>query len=217
MNYAELTQAIQDYTDNQETTFVSSIPTFVRQAEERIYNSVRIPELRKNATGSVTASNPYLARPDDFLAVLSLAVVDGSGDYSYLLAKEVAFVREAYPSASTTGLPRFYAIFDGDVFAGGAETSSGNFILGPTPDDDYVVELHYFFEPASIIDTTTSWLGDNAENLLLYACLVEAYTFMKGDADLLAEYSTRYMTALQELAALDRELKRDEYRNGSGR
>jgi len=209
MNYTELVQAIQDYTENQETSFVSQIPNFVRQAEERIYRSVMIPELRKNATASTTAGNQYLARPADFLSVFSIAVVDGSGNYNYLLDKDVNFIREAYPTSATQALPQFYAQFDGDDTLG-----SGNFILGPTPDAAYTVELHYYFDPPSIVSTNTSWLGDNAEAALLYGCLIEAYTYMKGEADMLALYEQRYQEALAQLGGIGIRSMRDNYRDG---
>jgi hypothetical protein len=210
MNYAELTQALQDYLETQETSFVSSIPTFVRQAEERIYRSVQIPELRKNVTANMTAGNQYLARPSDFLSVFSLAVVDGSGDYMYLYDKDVNFIREAYPRASTQGVPKYYAQFDGDQVG-----TEGNFILGPTPNANYAVELHYYFDPPSIVDTSTSWLGDNAETALLYGSLVEAYTYLKGDADMLQLYITRYNEAMLQLFGIDLRSKRDDYRDGT--
>ena len=209
MNYADLVQAIKDYTENLETSFVSQIPHFVEQAEERIYRSVMIPELRKNATASMSAGNQYLARPSDFLAVFSIAVVDGDGDYTYLLDKDVNFIREAFPRSSTQGLPQFYGQFDGDDTVG-----SGNFILGPTPDDDYGVELHYYFDPPSIVTTGTSWLGDNAEAALLYGALLEAYTYMKGEADILALYNQRYEEALAQLGGVGIRSMRDNYRDG---
>jgi len=209
MNYTELVQAIKDYTENEETTFVSQIPTFVRQAEERIYRSVMIPELRKNATASTSAGNQYLARPSDFLSVFSIAVVDGDGNYNYLLDKDVNFIREAYPTSATQALPQFYGQFDGDDTLG-----SGNFILGPTPDADYTVELHYYFDPPSIVSTGTSWLGDNAEAALLYGCLIEAYTYMKGEADMLNLYEQRYQEALAQLGGVGIRSMRDNYRDG---
>lgn len=209
MNYTQLTQALQDYLESSETSFVSNIPTFVKQAEERIYRSVQIPELRKNATAATTSGNQYLARPSDFLSVFSLAVVDGSGNYSYLYDKDVNFIREAYPSASTTGLPKYYAQFDGDQSG-----TEGNFILGPTPNAVYAVELHYYYDPPSIVDTNTSWLGTNAETALLYGSLVEAYTYQKGDADMLQLYTTRYMEAMAQLFGIDLRSKRDDYRDG---
>lgn len=212
MNYTQLEQALQDYLETTETTFVSYIPTFVQQAEQRIYRSVMIPELRKNVTGNMTAGDKYLARPSDFLSVFSLAVIDTEGDYTYLIDKDVNFMREAYPSGSTTGLPKYYAQFDGDT-----STSSGNFILGPTPDESYEVELHYYYDPPSIVDTGTSWLGDNAEAALLYGALVEAYTFLKGDPDLLATYKGRYDEAMALLGVVDVRSKRDSYRDGEPR
>ena len=209
MNYTQLTAALQDYLETQETSFVSNIPTFVRQAEERIYRSVQIPELRKNATAATTSGNQYLARPSDFLSVFSLAVVDGSGNYSYLYDKDVNFIREAYPGPSTQGLPKYYAQFDGDQTG-----TEGNFILGPTPNAVYTVELHYYYDPPSIVDTETSWLGTNAETALLYGSLVEAYTYLKGDADMLQLYTNRYMEAMAQLFGIDLRSKRDDYRDG---
>lgn len=209
MNYSELSQALQDYLETQESSFVSNIPNFVRQAEERIYRSVQIPELRKNATAATTSGNQYLARPSDFLSVFSLAVVDGSGNYSYLYDKDVNFIREAYPGPSTQGLPKYYAQFDGDQTG-----TEGNFILGPTPNAAYTVELHYYYDPPSIVDTGTSWLGTNAETALLYGSLVEAYTYLKGDADMLQLYTNRYMEAMAQLFGIDLRSKRDDYRDG---
>jgi hypothetical protein len=210
MNYAELTQALQDYLETSETSFVSNIPNFVRQAEERIYRSVQIPELRKNATAATTSGNQYLARPSDFLSVFSLAVVDGSGNYSYLYDKDVNFIREAYPSASTSGLPKYYAQFDGDQTG-----TEGNFILGPTPNATYTVELHYYYDPPSIVDTGTSWLGTNAEAALLYGSLVEGYTYLKGDGDMQQLYMERYAEAMGQLFGIDVRSKRDDYRDGT--
>ena len=207
MNYTELTNAIKEYTDNTETTFVNNIPNFVRQTEERIYRSILIPELRKNVTTSLSTSNRFLAKPTDFLAVFSIAVVDGSSNYSFLLPKDVNFIREAYPATATSGLPVYYSLFDGD-----------NFLLAPTPDSTYTVQLHYYYDPPSIVTSSTSWLGDNAEATLLYGTLVEAYTFMKGEADIISFYKTRYdeaMAGLQQLA--DGRNKRDSYRNGEPR
>jgi hypothetical protein len=209
MNYTQLVQSIQDYTQNEETSFVSNIPNFVQQAEERINRSIMLPELRKNATASTTADNKYLARPSDFLAVFSLAVIDGDGDYTYLLDKDVNFIREAYPSASTTGLPLYYSQFDGD-----STGTEGNFILGPTPDDDYDVELHYYYDPESIVTAGTSWYGDNAEAALLYGSLIEAYTYMKGENDLVGLYTQRYNEAMGQLTGLDIRSDRDDYREG---
>jgi hypothetical protein len=209
MNYTQLVQSIQDYTQNEETSFVSNIPNFVQQAEERINRSIMLPELRKNATASTTKDNKYLARPSDFLAVFSLAVIDGDGDYTYLLDKDVNFIREAYPSASTTGLPLYYSQFDGD-----STGTEGNFILGPTPDADYDVELHYYYDPESIVTAGTSWYGTNAEAALLYGSLIEAYTYMKGENDLVGLYTQRYNEAMGQLTGLDIRSDRDDYREG---
>lgn len=213
MNYAQLVQQVQDYTENYESSFVDNIPNFVQICEENLYRSVMIPELRKNVTGTLTNGNKYLARPSDFLSVFSLAVVDGDGDYTYLIDKDVNFIREAYPSASTTGVPKYYAQFDGDS----AASPSGNLILGPTPNASYTVELHYYYDPPSIVTTGTSWVGDNAEALLLYGTLVQAYTYMKGDAALMADYKAQYDDALQRLTVIDYRSKRDSYRDGEPR
>jgi hypothetical protein len=209
MNYTELVTAIQDYTQNEETSFVSNIPTFVGQAEERLNRSIMVPELRRNATTLTSNGSQYLARPADFLSSFSLAVIDSSGDYSFLIDKDVNFIREAYPSSSTTALPKYYAQFDGDW--GGEE---GNFILGPTPDATYSVELHYYYDPPSIVTTGTSWYGDNAESALLYGSLIEAYTYMKGEADLIQQYTARYKEALGQLTGVQIRSEQDEYRDG---
>jgi hypothetical protein len=208
MNYAELVQAIKDYVENDEATFVAQIPTFVEQTEERIFRTVLIPELRKNVTGTMTSGNQYLARPSDFLAPFSLAVIDLDNEYYYLLERDVSFVREAYPSAATMGLPKYYAQFDGELGA-----STGNFIVGPTPGANYAVELHYYYDPPSIVTSGTSWLGDNAEAALLYGSLIEAYTFMKGEPDLIAQYERRYQDALAQLGGLAVRSANDTYRS----
>jgi len=194
MNYSELVQAIQDYTQNEETSFVSNIPTFVQQAEERINRSIMLPELRKNATATMTAGNKYVARPSDFLSVFSFAVIDAAGDTTYLLDKDVSFIREAYPSSGTQAIPKYYAQFDGDY--------------------DTDEELHYYYDPPSIVTSGTSWYGTNAESALLYGSLIEAYTYMKGEADLIALYTGRYKEAMGQLTGVDIRSDRDEYRNG---
>ena len=209
MNYSELVTAIKDYTQNEETSFVSNIPMFVRQSEERLNRSIMVPELRKNATAVTSNGSIYLGRPSDFISVFSLAVVDSSGDYSFLIDKDVNFIREAYPSASTTGLPKYYAQFDGDY-----DGDQGNFILGPTPNATYTVELHYYYDPPSIVTSSTSWYGDNAESALLYGSLIEAYTYMKGEADLIQLYTTRYDEALGQLTWVQIRSSQDEYRDG---
>jgi hypothetical protein len=209
MNYAELTQSLQDYVESSETSFVASIPTFIRQAEERIYRTVQIPELRKNVVGSITAGNRYLARPADFLSAFSIAVISAAGEYTYLIDKDMNFIREAYPNPVTQGAPRYYAQFDGDI-----PTATGNFLLGPTPNAEYQVELQYYYDPPSIVTEGTSWLGENAETALLYGSLVEAYTYLKGEADLLQLYTTRYNESMLQLFGIDLRSKRDDYREG---
>ena len=209
MNYSELVQAIQDYTKNEETSFVSNIPTFVQQAEERINRSIMLPELRKNVTASTLIGNKYIARPSDFLSVFSFAVIDAAGDTTYLLGKDVSFIREAYPSSGTQAIPKYYAQFDGDY-----GTDEGNFILGPTPDANYDIELHYYYDPESIVTAGTSWYGDNAEAALLYGSLIEAYTYMKGENDLVGLYTQRYNESMGQLTGVDIRSDRDEYRNG---
>jgi|TARA_S200002703_G_scaffold141352_1_gene133173 hypothetical protein len=207
MNYTELTQAVKDYTENDETTFVSQIPTFVRQAEERINRSVLIPDLRRNVTGTTTSSNRFVNTPSDFLAVFSFAVVDSSSKYQFLLPKDVNFLREAYPQTTTTGTPVYYAIFNDE-----------SFIVAPTPNANYTVQLHYYYDPPSIVTSATSWLGDNAETVLLYGTLLEAYSFMKGEPDLINLYGKRYEEAVAQLYNLGKGLNRsDSYRNGESR
>lgn len=209
MNYAELTQSLQDYVESTETSFVAAIPTFIRQAEERIYRTVQIPELRKNVVGNITTGNRYLARPADFLSAFSIAVISAAGEYTYLIDKDMNFIREAYPTPATQGVPRFYAQYDGDV-----PTATGNFLLGPTPNAEYQVELQYYYDPPSIVTAGTSWLGENAETALLYGSLIEAYTYVKGEADMLNLYTTRYNESMLQLFGIDLRSKRDDYREG---
>jgi hypothetical protein len=223
MNYTQLSQLIQDYTQNYETTFVADIPTFIQQAEQRIYNTVQFPSLRKNMTGNITIQNKYLAAPNDFLAVYSLAIYPvGGGDYIYLLNKDVNYMREAYPNPTDYGTPKYYALF-GPTVTSGAITNELTFILGPTPDANYNAELHYYYYPVSISDTTnnpsgTSWLGDNFDTVLLYGSLVEAYTFMKGEADMVALYGQKYNEALALAKRLGDGMERqDAYRSGQYR
>ena len=217
MNYAELSAAIQAYTENTEADFVANIPVFVEQAEQRIYNNVQFPSLRKNVTGVTTINNKYVSCPSDFLAVYSFAVVDGtlaSGTYEYLLNKDVNFIRQAYPQADDTGLPRYYALF-GPQSANDAELT---FILGPTPDANYNVELHYYYYPESIVTASTTWLGDNFDSVLLYGSLVEAYTYMKGEADMMQLYNGKYMEAMALAKRLGDGMERqDAYRSGQFR
>lgn len=300
MNYTALSAAIQNYTQNYETTFVDNISTFVRQAEERISNTVLFPALRKNVTSVTASGNKYLSCPFDFLAVLSLAVIDGDGNYEYLLNKDVNFMRAAYPSPSDTGLPQYYALF-GPTVTAGSISNELSFIVAPTPDAYYDVELHYYYYPESIVQgsitgvaidnagdfnytdgvyynvpltggsgfgayativvagnfvdsvtitaagsfyvvgdilsasssligngtsfsvavasvsnsTGTSWLGDNYSPVLLYGSLVEAYTFMKGEQDMMVYYEKKYQDALAQLIRLGGALERgDAYRDG---
>jgi len=214
MNYAELSAAIQAYTENTEADFVANIPVFVEQAEQRIYNSMQFPSIRKNVTGSVSTNNKYLGCPSDFLAVYSMAVVDGTGAYEYLLNKDVNFIRQAYPVPTDTGLPRYYALF-------GSQTNDVNeltFIVGPTPDATYVVELHYYYYPPSIVTASTTWLGDNFDSVLLYGSLVEAYTYMKGEQDMMALYNGKYQEAIALAKRLADGMERqDAYRSGQFR
>jgi hypothetical protein len=214
MNYAELSQAIQDYTETFEQVFVANIPTFVQQAEKRIYNTVQIPALRKNVTGTLTQSNKYLSAPNDFLSVFSLAIVKANGEYEYLLNKDVNFIRQAYPSPNDTGLPKYYALF-GSQLSYPLELS---FIMGPTPDANYTAELHYFYYPQSIVTAGQSWLGDNYSPVLLYASLREAVIFQKGEADMVSYYEKMYQEALIQLNRLGTGLERgDAYRDGQAK
>ena len=221
MNYQELFSQIQSYTENQFPDFylangstinvTTQINTFIQQAEERVYNTVQIPSLRKNVTGTATTGNPYLSCPDNYLSTYSMAVINTDGTYEYLLNKDVNFIRQSYPSPTATGLPRYYALF-GSQYTNLNELS---FILGPTPDDNYTVELHYFYYPESIVTAGTSWLGDNYSPVLLYGALVEAYTYMKGEPDILASYIAKYNEALGQLKRLGDGLERgDAYRDG---
>jgi hypothetical protein len=205
MNYSELVAEIQSYTENQFQ--VADINTFIEQAEQRIYNAVQFPAIRKNMTGTTTSGNKYLTCPPDWLATFSMAVIDASGNYTYLLDKDVNFIRSAYPSPTSTSLPEYYALFDQNTF-----------ILGPTPDGNYTVELHYYYYPESIVTAGTTWLGDNFDSALLYGALLEAYTYMKGEADVLANYKARYDEAMFLLKQLgDGKNRRDAYRNGQVR
>lgn len=217
MNYAELFETTKGYVENDfpntswtgsdgsstvTLTSTEQINTFIQQAEQRIFNTVQLLDLRKNVTGNVTAGNKYLSVPSDWLANFSLAVVDSDGNYEYLLNKDVSFIRQSYPNPSDQGLPYCYAYFD-----------ENSYILGPTPDDNYTVELHYFYYPQSIVEAGTSWLGDNFDSVLLYGTLLEAYTFMKGEQDVIAEYQKRYNEALALLKELgEGKNRQDMYR-----
>jgi len=212
MNYADLKTAVEDYCENTFTATDFAIMTEL--AEQKIYNSVQLPSLRKNVTGSLTATNSYLALPYDFLSVFSLAVVDGTGAYTYLLNKDVNFIREAYPIPTSTGTPKYYAVFGPDS----ATLQELTLILGPTPSAGLVAELHYFYYPVSIVTAGTSWLGDNFDSALFNAVMVEAIRFMKGEPDLVAMYDSQYQQSLMLLKNLgDGKLRQDAYRSGQVR
>jgi hypothetical protein len=220
MNYSQLTEAIISYTETFEDSFVANIPVFVRLAEQRIYNSVQLSYLRRNATANLTANNKYLSAPADFLSVYSLAVITPSGDYEYLLNKDVNFIRQAYPSATDAGLPKYYAIFGPTTTSGSPPslTNELSFLLGPMPDQSYVVELHYFFYPESIVTAGTTWLGDNFDTALLYGALREAIIYQKGEQDLIAQYEQKYMESMSLLKNLgDGKERSDAYRSGQVR
>ena len=216
MNYAALVSAVSSYTENTFPTVDMNL--FITQAEKRIYNTVQIPALRKNVTGITTASNKYLACPDDFLSSYSLAAISPTtGAYTYLLNKDVNFIREAYPKPTTTGSPKFYALF-GPAVASSVITTELTFLIGPTPDAAYSMELHYYYYPESIVTASTTWLGDNYDPVLLYGTLVEAYTYMKGEQDMIVLYNTKLGEALTQLKRLGDGLERqDSYRSGQAR
>ncbi len=222
MNYATLFETIKGYVENDfpntswtdsagtgTVTFTSTeqINTFIQEAEQRVFNSVQIPDLRKNVTGNCTINNKYLSVPSDWLANFSLAVIDGSGIQEFLLNKDVEFIRSCYPSPTDTGMPKYYAIFD-----------QNSYILGPTPDASYNMELHYFYYPQSIVTAGTSWLGDKFDSVLLYGSLLEAYTYMKGEKDVIMEYQRRYDEALAMLKQLgEGKNRQDMYRTPQAR
>ena len=204
--YSSLKTAIQDYLDSSETTFVNNLNTFITTTEERILKNVQLPVFRKNVTGTLSQTNTYLSTPDDYLSSFSLAVIDGSNNYSYLLLKQVSFIRDFTPQAATTGKPLYYAQFDED-----------SFIVAPTPDTDYSVELHYYYRPASLTtlaDSGQSWLSENAPNAMLYGSLVEGAYFLKLDPRSISLYENKFQEALSTLKLLG-EFKnvRDEARN----
>ena len=205
MNYTELTTNIEDITEN--TFTADQLAMFTQQAEQKIYNTVQMPALRKNVTGTLTAGNKYLGTPADYLWNYSLAVIDGSGVYHYLLNKDVNFMREAYPNPASEGLPKHYAYFD-----------DNSYILGPTPDSSYSMELHYGYYPESIVTANTTWLGDEFDSALLNGALIEAIRFMKGEQDVVAMYEKLYAQAIGLLKNLgDGKLREDAYRSGQFR
>jgi hypothetical protein len=215
VNYTELVTAVSDYTEN--TFPTADMNTFIKQAEQRIYNSVQFPSIRKNVTGVTSTNNKYLSCPNDFLAVYSMAVIDGTGAYEYLLNKDVNFIRQAYPTPTDTAIPKYYALF-GPTVVSSVITNELSFILGPTPDAVYNVELHYYYYPESIVTASTTWLGDNFDSVLLYGTLVEAITYMKGEADIVTLYNAKYTEALALAKRLGDGMERqDAYRSGQFR
>ena len=208
MNYSELSSLIQEYVQSTETSFVANIPQFVQLAEERIFNTVQIPALRQNSTATVSVGNQYMALPSDWLSTFSLAIIHPSTNvYTYLLNKDVNFIRECYTTAGTQGAPQYYGIWDDTTM-----------ILGPTPDLAYTLELHYYYYPPSIVDVGTSWLGTNFETVLLYGSLREAYIYLKGEPDMVKNYEDKYQEALMQLKRLGDGLDRqDAYRSGQAR
>lgn len=201
-----LTSSIQEWTQNDEATFVAEIPFFIKNAEERIFKVVDLDYFRKNVTGSMTSGNKFLEKPSDYLATFSLSYVNSSSQNVFLLQKDVNYIQEFTPNPSTTGSPRFYSSFDVDTF-----------IIAPTPDTSYAVELHYYYRPASLTtdDSGSTWISTNAPDALLYACLVEAYTFMKGENDLIQLYTARFTEAMSRLKIYgESQENTDAYREG---
>ncbi len=236
MNYTTLYNTIQSYTENQfpdvylangsTVSATTQINTFITQAEQRIYNSVQFPSLRKNQYSPITVNNKYISLPEDFLSVYSLALVTGviggnldTGTFEYLLNKDVNFIRQAYPAPNDTGVPKYYALF-GPTIISSAITNELSLIVGPTPDAAYYVELHYYYYPESITTVASgqTWLGDNFDTVLLYGALVEAYTFMKGETDIIGLYDGKYKEALALAKRLGDGMERqDAYRSGQYR
>jgi hypothetical protein len=224
MDYNTLFSQIQTYTENifpdtylangSTVSYTTQINTFIQQAESRIYNTVQIPSLRKNVTGNCSSTTVYIGCPNDYLSTYSMAVIGADGAYTYLLNKDVNFIRESYPDPTATGLPRYYALF-------GSRLNDPNelaFMLGPKPDANYGVELHYFYYPESIVTAGTSWLGDNYSPALLYGSVLEAYVYMKGEADVMLAYKAKYDEAMQQLNRLGTGLERgDAYRDGQAK
>ena len=216
MNYAELVAAVSDYTEN--TFPTTQMNVFIKQAEQRIYNSVQIANLRKNVLGITAINNKYLSCPDDFLSSYSIAVISPTtGAYTFLLNKDVNFIREAYPIPTSTGSPKYYAIF-GPTISGSTVTTELSLILGPTPDAAYSVELHYYYYPESIVSASTTWLGDNFDSALFNGTMLEAITYMKGEPDMVKLYGDRYVQSISLLKNLgDGKQRMDAYRDGQVR
>jgi hypothetical protein len=212
MNYTELKTAVEDATEN--TFSATDFATLTQLAEQRIYNSVQLPALRKNVTGTLTSGNQYLSAPTDFLSVFSIAVIDALGNYEYLLNKDVNFIRSAFPNPSTTGTPKYYALFGPDS----SNLTELTFILGPTPSAGLTAELHYFYYPVSIVTAGTSWLGDNFDSALFNAVMVEAARFMKQEQDIVQMMDKEYAQSLVLLKNLgDGKQRQDAYRSGQVR
>jgi hypothetical protein len=190
MTYAQIVQAIKDYTENYDTTFVSQIDTFIKQAEKRIYNACRVLTTVKSANSTLVVGNRFLSTPTDFLSAYELLVTVGSAVYPVQF-RDVSYIREMFPTPPTNSYPRYYGLYDENTF-----------LLSPTPDDTYAVELHYSGYPESIVTATTTWVGDNYEHVLLYGCLVEAYTFMKGESELLNLYDAKFKEGLQQIKTM---------------
>jgi hypothetical protein len=207
MNYAQLVTAICNYTETTEQSFVANIPNFVNIAEERIYNTVQLPAIRRNVLSNTVAGLKYLQLPDDYLATFSLAVFDATGAQQFLIDKDVNFIREAYPNPANQGIPKYFAQFDPDTI-----------IFGPTPDQVYQVELHEYYYPESIVTAGTSWVGDNFESVLLYGSLREAAVYQKGEADIIANYEQKYQESMMLLKLMgDGKERRTAYRDGQVR
>ena len=207
MNYTELVAAIESYTENQYST--TDINTFIQNAEQRIYNTVQLPDLRKNVTGTMTSGNKYFSLPSDWLSTFSIAVINSDNEYTYLLNKDVNFIRESFPDTDSGfyGQPQYYAIFDDNTM-----------ILGPTPNDNYESELHYYYYPETIVTAGTTWLSDNFDSALLYGTLLEAAAFMLSEPDTVANYTARYQEAMNLLTGLgEGKNRRDAYRSGQAR
>ena len=226
MNYTTLYNTIQSYTENQfpdvylasgsTVSATTQINTFITQAEQRIYNTIQFAALRKNVTGTFTINNKYLSCPNDFLAVYSIAVINADSSYDYLLNKDVNFIRQAYPTPTSTGTPKYYSLF-GPTVTSSVISNELSFLVGPTPDASYSTELHYYYYPESIttVSSGQTWLGDNFDSVLLYGSLVEAYTFMKGEQDMITLYDTKYKEALLLAKRLGDGMERgDAYRDG---
>ena len=220
MNYTQLVSQINAYTENQfgnDSTGSPEVNTFIQQAEQRIYNTIEFPSLRKNVTGITIGGNKYLSAPTDFLAVFSMAVIDDNNNYEYLLNKDVNFIRSAFPNPNDQDIPQYYAVF-GPTTTNAVPpviTNELSFILGPTPDDAYGIELHYYYYPESIVTAQTTWLGDNFDSVLLYGTLLEAYTYLKGEPDVYAAYQKRYDEAVVLAKRLGDGMERgDAYRDG---